>query len=105
MHSVSEHVHYKKVRKGKKTLHFSAIITGPELLQETSDTCWAAEAYPVLSLRKVDMRSRTVPSASTTSRPVTLPCMDPYRKYLSPPDSMVQAVSDVGTLLFCCFEG
>lgn len=45
----------------------------------------AASAHPVLSLRRVDMRSSTVPSASTTSNPSTLPCMDPYLRYLNPP--------------------
>ena len=45
----------------------------------------AASAHPVLSLRRVDMRSSTVPSASTTSSPSTLPCMDPYLRYLNPP--------------------
>lgn len=73
-------------------------------MKESNDSCQAAAAYPVLSLRKVDMRSRIVPSASTTSRPVTLPCMEPYLKYLSPPESMMQAVSQVGTLSVCCFK-
>lgn len=40
---------------------------------------------PVLSLRKEDSWSSTVPSGRTTSRPSTVPWREPYRKRRRPP--------------------
>ena len=41
--------------------------------------------HPVLSLRSVCSRSRTVPSGSTASTPSTVPRRLPYRSSRSPP--------------------
>ncbi len=44
-----------------------------------------SQTYPVLSLRSVESKSNTLPSANTTSTPNTLPCKLPYRSNRSPP--------------------